>query len=98
MGRILQTFESYPHGVLFRVLPPGTAKPNLDEIIAINRDVFEKFDLRYPRPDDKAEYAAEMHLRYARTWDILARALRDAGRSDDARAASEIMRDLMPTR
>jgi hypothetical protein len=98
MGGILKGFESYPHGVLFRVLPPGTAKPNLDEIIAINRDVFAKFDLAYARPDDKAEYAAEMHLRYARTWDILARALSEVGRNEDARAAREVMRDLMPLR
>lgn len=96
MQRILQTFDSYPHGVLFRVLPPGTAKPNLDEIIAINRDLFAKFDIGYARPSWDAEYAAEMHLRYARTWDILARALVEVGRKDDARAAREIMRDLLP--
>lgn len=98
LGRILQTFESYPYGVVFRVLPPGTHPPGLDDILAINRDLFARFDLGYAKPDERAVYAAEVHHRYARTWNILARALADAGRHEEARAASELMRDLMPVR
>ncbi|HUS31601.1 MAG TPA: DUF2723 domain-containing protein [Kofleriaceae bacterium] len=97
MGTILQTFESYPHGVLFRVLPPGTHKPDLDEILRINRDLFAAFDLAYPRPSHTSEYAAEMHQRYARTWDILARALAEAHRPDEARDARELVHELVPT-
>ncbi len=98
LGRILQTFESYPHGVVFRVLPPGEARPSLDEILEINRELFARFDLDYARPDERAEYAAEVHHRYARTWNILGRALLESGRRDEARAASELMRELMPAR
>jgi hypothetical protein len=76
MGTILQTFETYPHGVLFRVLPPGEHKPDLYEILRINRDLFAEFDLAYPRPSRNAEYAAEMHLALrAHVGTFLARAL-----------------------
>lgn len=98
LGRILQTFESYPYGVVFRVLPPGTHPPGLDDILATNRELFERFDLGYAKPDERVEYAAEVHHRYARTWNILARALAQAGRHEEARAASELMRDVMPVR
>jgi hypothetical protein len=96
MGTILQTFETYPHGVLFRVLPPGEHKPDLYEILRINRDLFAEFDLAYPRPSRHAEYAAEMHQRYARTWDILARACKEAGLVEDYRAARELVDKLVP--
>lgn len=98
LTNILQTFPSYPHGLVFRVLPPGTAMPPLDEILEINQRLFAGFDLAYPRPDADADYAGEMHLRYARTWDILARALTAAGRKDEARGARDLVRDLSPRR
>ncbi len=97
LGNILQTFPSYPYGLVFRVLPPGTAKPTLDELVALNHRLFSAFDLAYPKPDTDAAYALEMHVRYARTWDILAKALAEAGRDDDARAARDIARQLGPT-
>ena len=97
LGNILQTFPSYPHGLVFRVLPPGSTIPILDEIIALNHDLLGAFDLAYPRPSEAAEYAAEMHHRYARTWDILARALVEAGRPEEARAARALVRELSPS-
>ncbi len=96
LGNVLQTFPSYPYGIVFRVLPPGTPRPSLDEIVSTNHDLFETFDLSYRRPDERAEYAAEMHARYARTWNILARALAEAGRMDEAKGALELQQQLAP--
>lgn len=96
LGMILQAFESYPYGVVFRVLPSGTPRPSLDEIVMVNRDLFAAFDLSSPRPDRDAAYAAHTYYRYVRTWDILARALKAEGRVNEARAAHDLARDLMP--
>ena len=95
-GNILARFPSYPHGLVFRVLPEGTQVPPLDDILSLNQDLFAVFDLAYPRPVEAAAYAVTMHVRYLRTWEILAEALARAGRRDDARAASAVARDLAP--
>lgn len=93
---ILTRFHTYPYGALFRVLPDGAKLPTLDEIIAINRRVFDAFDLDYPRPAPDAEYAAETHRRYSLTWAILANELRKQGRRDEANELYRVARDLMP--
>lgn len=98
LGNILRGFQSYPHGMVIRVLPPGAAVPTLDEIVEINTALFAAFDLAYPRPGPGAVYAAQMHFRYSKTWDVLAKALAEAGRFDDARAASAVAQDLAPRR
>src|SRR5690606_9530135 len=82
--------KTYPSGLLFRVLPPDAPMPSLDEILAENQRLLASFDLSYPWPTLEASYAVAMHIRYVRTWDILARALRDAGRLAEARLALEI--------
>lgn len=98
LGNVLQAFPTYPYGMVFRVLPAGTPRPTLDEIVEMNHDVFSKFVLDYPFPDEEMEYAAEMHVRYARTWHIIARAFLEAGRRSDARAASDLVKQLAPTK
>jgi hypothetical protein len=90
LGNILTELRSYPFGMMFRVLAPETAMPTLDEILAMNRAVLAQFDLSYARPTLAAPYAVAMHIRYVRTWDVLARALRDANRIEEAREAREI--------
>jgi hypothetical protein len=90
MGTILTELRTYPLGMLFRVLPPQATIPTLDEILEENRALLETFDLNYPRPSLDASYAVAMHIRYVRTWDVLARALRDANRMEDARVARDI--------
>jgi hypothetical protein len=90
MGNVLTELRSYPFGMVFRVLPLGAPMPTLDTLLADNRALFEGFDLSYPRPSLDASYAVAMHIRYVRTWDILARALRDANRIDEARWARDV--------
>ncbi len=98
LSAILKEFSSYPHGLVFRVYPPGQSAPILDEIVAINKDLFASFDLAYPEPGPDAEYAAQMHDRYALTWHILANALGAAGRLEEAAAARALITQLAPSR
>lgn len=97
LGAILTAFPSYPYGGVVRVFPHGTKLPSLDEIVAINEQLFATFDLAYPQPDPDAAYAALVHHRYALTWDSLARALAQAGRTEDAAAARALVRQLAPS-
>jgi len=97
LGAILKELPSYPHGIVFRVLPAGARPPPLDEILATNKALFGAFDLAYPQPGPEAEYAAQVHHRYALTWDVLARALADAGRTEEAAEARALVIQLAPS-
>lgn len=89
-------YARYPYGVLFRILPPGQGWPSIDEVLAINRDLFAGFDLdyRFPGPDD--EWATWMHYNYEGIWRRLGEALRRTGRSDDAASALELAEQFAP--
>ncbi|HTR49888.1 MAG TPA: DUF2723 domain-containing protein [Kofleriaceae bacterium] len=93
---VLQAFPSYPYGTLMRVLPRSSAPPSLDEVVAINRDLYGKLELDYPRPGPDDEWPATIHVRYAYTWRLLARVLAKAGRRDDAARALELAREIEP--
>jgi hypothetical protein len=93
---ILGTYPTYPHGWLFRVLPRGTRVPELDAIVELNREVTARLDLDYPRPGPDDGYPTAIHQRYAQPWKIIARALRDAHRIEDARAALDLAHQLAP--
>lgn len=96
LGHILSAFTTYPHGTVFRVLPPGAKQLPLDAIVELNQRLYAGFDLDDPQPDLDDGYPAGVHGRYAQTWAILSRALRDAGRKDDAKAAADLARELGP--
>lgn len=93
---VIAAYPTYPHGWLFRVLPRGVRPPTLDEIVAENREVTARLDLDYPRPGPDDGYPSAIHRRYAQPWKIIARALRDAGRLEDAHAALDLARQLAP--
>jgi hypothetical protein len=93
---VIAAYPTYPHGWLFRVLPRGARPPTLDEIVTENRELTARLDLDYPRPGPDDGYPTAIHKRYAQPWKIIARALRDAGRLDDARAALDLARELAP--
>jgi len=95
-GNILTAFPSYPYGVLVRVLPHGATAPTLEDVVAENRRLYEAFDLDEPRPGPRDEFATRMYARYAQTWQVLARALAQAGKRDDAAQALETARQLAP--
>lgn len=95
-AKILSAYPSYPFGVLIRVLPHGAPVPTLDEVVELNKQMFARFDLDYARPHAADEYAAQMHLRYARLWQDLGRALGRAGRPADAAWAQGVAAQLAP--
>lgn len=96
LGHILSSFTTYPHGTVFRVLPPGAHQLPLDAILSLNKELFAGFDLDYPRPGLEDGFPSGVHGRYAQTWAILARALREARRPDEAKAAADLARELGP--
>jgi hypothetical protein len=93
---IVQRLPTYPYGTVFRVLPPGTPRPPIEEVYAINQRVFAQFDLDYPPPGPHDEFATRVHEDYARAWNIIVRALVADGRRDDAAAAAAIARGIGP--
>ena len=94
LAHLLDEYESYPYGTLVRVLPPGSPRPGLDEIVADNRGVYDRFVLADDRPD--APWPREQHRMYAETWLIIARALTEAGRPRDAASAEAFARQVGP--
>ena len=93
---ILEAFPTYPFGILFRVLPHGATRPDIREVFATNRDLYAKFDMRYPLPPADAPWAAHVHDRLAHPWQIIHDALIAAGDPDDAAFALELGRSLVP--
>ena len=93
---ILEAFPTYPYGTLIRVLPHGAKPPSLAEVFELDKAIYAKFDLDYPRPGPDDEYPTEVHRRYAATWTVLAQALRAAGKDDDADWALEAAREVGP--
>lgn len=98
MFEILALVPNHPYGTVIRLMPPGQSPPPLPEVIALNRTLYEAYDLEYPRPSAADDFAAVAHKRYAATWIILARALEAAGDAQGAADAAELARQLAPTR
>jgi hypothetical protein len=92
---ILGRFQHYPFGILYRVLPRGTAPPPPGEVAVINRELYRAFDLDYPHPGRDDGFAAVAHRRYTAAWAAIAELL-DAGDPDGARDAVELARQLQP--
>lgn len=93
---LLKAFPSYPYGTLMEVLPRGATVPSLDEIVARNKAIYERFEFGYARPGGDDEFATAIHYRYAATWKLLARKLAAAGKAAEAQGAAEIARELGP--
>jgi hypothetical protein len=92
-ANIAKSFPVYPLGLVFRVLPKGTALPTIDELFALNKALYEKFRFDYPIPGPTDDLAAQAHAQYAATWRVLAQSLTDP----DHRAYAEaMMRALAP--
>jgi hypothetical protein len=95
---VLAELPHYRYGILVRVLPRGQTPPSLDEVVALNKEIYEHMELGYPRPGGDDEWATRIHDRYARTWIVLAQELFAAGKPDDGRAALDVARALGPRR
>jgi len=95
-GHVLEAFPTYPFGILFRVLPKGTAVPTIQEVFAINRDLYAKFEMGYPLPPADAPWAAHVHDRLVAPWQIIHDALVAVHDDEDAAFAWELGRSLLP--
>lgn len=95
-ANILSTFPTVPFGIVFHVLPRGTPRPPIQEVVRTNEAVFESFDLQYPRPGRDDDFATAIHDAYAKTWRILTDALVAAGDRDLAARAHAIGAQLAP--
>jgi len=93
---ILAAFPSYPFGVLYRVLPRGAAPPSAHDIATVNRDLYQSFDLDYPRPGRDDDFAAVAHRRYTAAWAAIANLLDASGDHGAARDALDLARQLQP--
>ncbi len=93
---IAAEFPTYPYGLVFRVVPPGQQSPSIEEVFALNKRLFEAYELDYPIPGSDAEFATELHLQYARTWRMIAKGLAAAGRAEDAVTAMAFADALAP--
>jgi len=93
---VLAAFPSYPFGVVSRLLPRGAAVPPASAVAAINRELFQRFDLDYPRPGRDDGFAAAAHRRYAACWVAIAERLEAAGDLAGARDAIDVARALQP--
>jgi len=79
---VLARLPTYPYGAMLAVGTP----PSLDDLVALNRDLFSAFLLDYATPGPDDEYASVIQRHYDAMWELLARALDAAGRHDDAAA------------
>jgi hypothetical protein len=96
LAALLAAFPSYPLGVLHRVLPRGAAPPSPHDVAARNRELYETFDLDYPRPGRDDDFAAVAHRRYTAAWAAIANLLDAAGDPEAARDARDLARQLQP--
>jgi hypothetical protein len=94
--RILDELPNYPHGILFRVLPPNTARPSPAEVMALNKQLLSTFDLHYPLPSPSDDWPAHIHERYVRMWQIIRDDLAAAGDKANADLADQTAYQLLP--
>ena len=95
-ANILREFPTVPYGLVFHVLARGSTPPPIADVFALNKTLYEHFELGYPAPGPGDDYAAEIHQRYARTWWIIGTALRRAGHEQDAGFALDLAQQLEP--
>jgi len=95
-SNIAKSFPIYPYGILFRILPHGERPPPIEDVFALNRAMFEGFDLGYPIPGPDDEYATELHKLYARVWTMIAQGLGVAGHRDEQAIAKAFAMALSP--
>jgi len=95
-GPIAKAYASYPYGMLVRIVPPGEPTPAVGDVLALNRDIFERLDLDYPPPHKDDNWPGLIHAEYAATWRVIAHGLAAAGRAEDAEWATDLAAGLAP--
>lgn len=95
-ANIAQAYATYPYGLLFRVLPKTARPPSIDQVFAMNQDLYAHYQLDYafPGPDD--QLPAMIHRNYARAWSLISEAAAASGRTDLRDEAKRIAAQLAP--
>lgn len=93
---IAASLPTHPYGLVFRVLPRGTVPPTIEEVFAINRELYGRYRFGYPTPGPGDQLAAQVHAHYARAWRMIAEGLAHAGRADDRAFALGLAEELAP--
>jgi hypothetical protein len=93
---LARAFATYPYGPLARVLPAGASAPSVDEVLAENRALYQRFDLDYAHPGPDDEWATVVHQRYAAPWRAIADVLLAQNRVADADRAHAVALSLEP--
>ena len=95
-ANIAAAFPTYPYGLVFRVLPRGTPLPRIEDIFAINRDVYARYEFGYPFPGPDDQFATQYHRIYARTWTAIAQALSPVRHREQRAFALSMAAELAP--
>jgi hypothetical protein len=95
-ANIASAYPTYPYGLLFRVLPAGSAPPPIAEVFAINKDLYGRYTFGYPTPGPDDQLAAQFHVFYARAWQQLVPALQHAGLAEERAFALAMITTLLP--
>ncbi len=93
---LLETYPSFPEGILLHVLPKGSQRPPAEDILALNKAIFDKFELGYELPGKDDEWPTEVHFKYAYAWRMIAGLLEKEGHHDDAEWAIAAARAIGP--
>jgi hypothetical protein len=95
-GSFARAFPTYPFGILYRVLPKGSAVPAPGELFEMNLALMPKLHVDYPLPTQQDYPAADIQLHYGRWWTTIADALAAAHDPREAQAR-ELARQLSPS-
>src|SRR5207253_7685964 len=95
-ANIAQAFATYPYGLVFRVLPKGATPPTVEQVFAMNQELYAQYQLDYAFPGPGDQLPAAIHRNYARAWTLIAKGLDAARRSDLRDQALGIAAQLEP--
>lgn len=76
---------SFPYGLAVEVRAANAPLPTPKELVDMNREIFAKFDLDYPKPGTDDDWATLAQRRYMTTWALIGGWL--DGNGDHATAA-----------
>ena len=94
---VMAGLPNHPYGVLVRILPRDAKVPSVREVIALNRELYARFDLDEPHPSQADDIAAVAYRRYAAVWRMLAAAADSVGMQDEGAFAHQMAAELAPT-
>jgi hypothetical protein len=75
MGNVLDKYQTYPFGIVFRVVPPTESRPSIQQVFALNKKFLENARIDYPTPGPDDAFATIYHRQYVLAWTVIGKAL-----------------------